>query len=233
MDAETLLACWEQGRRRHPLDRGLLLHALAAPDDDPDTLADRPLGERNAALLRLRQRLFGDALRSCVDCPQCGERLEFTLSAADLLAPLSARKVPSVPEIRVAGLVVRLPTTRDLASVVAEPDEGLAERRLLERVCAGNPDAADWPLRHDQIMQALDAADPCMDLAVDLNCPECSHQWSAAFDAPAFLWGEIEALARRLLDEVHTLACSYGWSEPEILGLSEVRRRAYLDRVLA
>ena len=91
MDAQTLLACWEHGRRRHPLDRALLLFAAAEPHVDPETLADRPLGERNAALLNLRRELFGDELRSCVDCPECGERLEFTLSANLLLARAPAR----------------------------------------------------------------------------------------------------------------------------------------------
>ncbi|HEU5135653.1 MAG TPA: hypothetical protein VFU13_10960, partial [Steroidobacteraceae bacterium] len=76
MDAHAIISCWEQGRRRHPLDRALLLHAAATPDADPETLADRTLGERNAALLRLRQSLFGDALKSCVECPECGEALE-------------------------------------------------------------------------------------------------------------------------------------------------------------
>jgi len=85
-DAHTLLDCWERGRTRHALDRALLLFAVAMPDEDPDTLADRSLGQRNAALLRLRQALFGDELRSCVDCPNCGDRLEFALNAAVLLA---------------------------------------------------------------------------------------------------------------------------------------------------
>ena len=51
MDAQSLIACWELGRRRHPLDRALLLYAAAEPEADPDTLADRTIGERNAALL--------------------------------------------------------------------------------------------------------------------------------------------------------------------------------------
>ena len=54
-----------------------------------------------------------------------------------------------------------------------------------------------------------------------------------AFDVPAYLWEELDVRARRLLDEVHALARSYGWAEREILALSEVRRNAYLDRVLA
>jgi hypothetical protein len=230
MDAEALLVCWERGKRRHPLDRALLLHAVAAPGEDPDALADRPLGERNAALLRLRQRLFGDELKSSVDCPECGERLEFALSAAALLAPFDARGTDAA-EICMAGL--RLPTTRDLASIAAEPDEANAARRLLERLRVGSESDTGGDLDHDRLLQALDEADPCMDLAIDLMCPACAHKWSAAFDAPGFLWEEIEACARRLLDEVHVLACSYGWDEAEILALSDVRRRAYLDRVLA
>jgi hypothetical protein len=39
--------------------------------------------------------------------------------------------------------------------------------------------------------------------------------------------------ARRFLDEVHVLARAYGWAEAEILRLSEARRSAYLQRVLA
>ncbi len=54
-----------------------------------------------------------------------------------------------------------------------------------------------------------------------------------AFDVGGFLWEEIDVRARRLLDEVHALARSYCWSERQILELSETRRRAYLERVLA
>ena len=39
--------------------------------------------------------------------------------------------------------------------------------------------------------------------------------------------------AVQLLDEVHQLATAYGWTEAEILALSDTRRAAYLDRVTA
>jgi hypothetical protein len=38
--------------------------------------------------------------------------------------------------------------------------------------------------------------------------------------------------AERCLDQVHTLARAYGWSEAQILALSPVRRACYLGRVL-
>jgi hypothetical protein len=234
MDAQSLLACWEHGRRRHAIDRALLLFAEAEPHADPQTLADRPLGQRNAALLRLRRALFGDAMKSCVACPACTESLEFTLSAASLLgrAPEHAGET-EIAGFMAAGRTLRLPTSRDLAVIAEEHDEQSAARRLLERLCAGSP-PTEWTDALDvEISRALDEADPCTDLALELVCPACEFAWSAPFDIGAFLWEEVDLRARRLLDEVHALAGSYGWSEQKILALSETRRRAYLDRVLA
>jgi hypothetical protein len=228
VDAQSLIACWELGRRRHPLDRALLLYAAAAPEENPDSLADRPLGRRNAALLELRRSLFGDALKSCVDCPECGERLEFTLSADVLLERAASH---ALTHAQLGAMRLRLPTTRDLASVAAETEETLAARKLLERLVDTLP--VESGFSDEELTRALDAADPCLDLTLDLSCPACNHAWSAPFDVPAYLWEEIDARARRLLDEVHALARTYCWSEEQILALSEVRRRAYLDRVLA
>src|SRR5690348_3468737 len=118
LDAHALLFAWERGRDRHPLDRALLLCSIAAPDGDPDILAEMPLGQRNAALLRLRESLFGDALESCTDCPQCGARLEFALSAA----ALRIARVADTAQVEVDGLRFRLPTTRDLVAIVGESD---------------------------------------------------------------------------------------------------------------
>jgi hypothetical protein len=228
MDAETLLSCWEHGRHRHALDRALLLYAIAAPAEDPESLADRTLGERNAALLRLRQSVFGDRLDSCVECPACSEALEFSLSAATLLARAATRPTRAT-DIEVSGQRVRLPTTRDLAAVARQETATPAAHELLLRLCASKPMVAT----PEEIARALDEADPCMDLSVELTCPSCSHGWAAAFDVPAFVWEEIEVRARGLLDEVHVLAHAYHWDEQHILALSETRRHAYLERVLS
>jgi len=230
MDAQTLIACWELGRRRHPLDRALLLYAAAEPEADPEALADRTIGERNAALLGLRSALFGDALKSCVDCPECAERLEFELSAGALMA--GARDdPPTASHVDVGGRRARLPTTRDLARIVDEPDASSAARRLWGHLLVA--DASDTRVPADEFANALDTADPRMDFSLALACPACAHRWSASLDVPAFLWQELDVRVRRLLDEVHVLARAYGWSEREILALGDARRQAYLDRVLA
>ncbi len=231
MNPHALLTCWECGRRRHTLDRALLLHAAAAPDDNPDALADRSVGERNAELLRFRRALFGDELQSCLECPTCGERLEFSLSAETLLA----RAPTGMTHIWVDGVRVRMPTTRDLARVAQEPDEAAAVHKLLERLVCEDAaiDSSRGPVSVDRLTRALDEADPCIDIAIDVMCPACAHGWNAPFDIVDFLWEEIDVRARRLLDEVHVLASAYGWTEEEILRLSDARRGAYLERALA
>jgi hypothetical protein len=230
MDPHTVLVCWERGRLRHPLDRALLLHAIAAPGEDPSTLADRPLGERNAALLRLHDALAGDELQSSVDCPECHERLEFTLSATAMCP--NAVTPPS--HVTVGDVLVRVPTTRDLASLVGATDPNHAADLLLKRlVPAATPAEMHPDSPHpDAVTRALDEADPCADLTVALTCPECAHAWDAALDIAAFVWEEIDVRARRFLDEVHVLAQAYGWTETEILRLSDARRSAYIGRVL-
>jgi hypothetical protein len=85
----------------------------------------------------------------------------------------------------------------------------------------------------EKVVAEMAAADPLADTELDLRCPACSAQWLAPFDVVGFLWGEIETWARRALRDVHTLARAYGWAEAEILALSPVRRRAYLDLVEA
>lgn len=227
----ALLSAWEQGRHCHPLDRGLLLYAVAAPEVEPDTLADQPLGQRNAALLRLRKELFGDLLSACLDCPSCGDKLEFTLTASHFLALAGA----SASSVELSGLRFRLPTTRDLARIARDKDAARAAeslvRLLLEADSGLDEQAAS--LLSPQLASALEQADPCLEFALNLQCPPCGHSWTSTLDIADFLWEEIDVHSRRLLDEVDVLARTYGWSEREILGLTEARRAAYLQRAIA
>jgi hypothetical protein len=51
------------------------------------------------------------------------------------------------------------------------------------------------------------------------------------FDVGSFVWTEFSVWAQKRLEEVHLLASAYGWSEAEILELSPVRRRYYVEAV--
>jgi hypothetical protein len=231
LTADSLLACWEHGRSRHPLDRALLLYAIAAPETDPGTLADQSLGQRNAALLRLRQAMFGDALSCCVDCPHCEERHEFELRVSTLL---EQQREP-IDRVEMDGLRFRVPTTRDLARVAHETEPAATAHKLLLALAEpGRPLKADEVERLiNPLAEALEDADPCIDFALDFSCSACGQSWTSSFDIAAHLWDEVDARSRRLLDEIHVLARVYGWTEREVLRLSDMRRQSYIERALA
>ena len=133
--------------------------------------------------------------------------------------------------IAVGGHIFRLPNSHDLASVAHEKDTDIAARRLLHACCVDQTDLSGVDI--DTVGERLAEADPLVETLVSLNCAECGNQWDEPLDIAAWLWEEMEARSRRLLLDVHTLATAYGWSEREILLLSEPRRALYLEMVQA
>lgn len=231
LSSDRLLSVWEQGVRRHPIDRGLLLFALAAPETPAAHLADLPLSRRNAALMAWYETSFGAHLAGWVDCPACGERMEFAADAADFPRPAEIDVAP----IEVDGLRFQRPTSRHLARLTDAADPDTAARQLL-LACAESPDSL--PQDEDalaamlvEVEQSMEAADPWADVTVAVRCPACGHEEAAVLDIANLLWEEVACRAQRLLDDVHVLARAYGWSEPEVLALSDARRAAYLERV--
>jgi hypothetical protein len=222
-----LLDLWERGSGLHPLDCALLALAAAEPGEPYHALADWPLGRRNAALVRLRRECFGSAFTGWVACPQCAQRLEFSFDAGMLLEQQSE----AAAHLTVDGRSFRAPTSRDLASVAAENDERAAAHKLLRLCCSQESEFTDEDL--EVIGELLAEHDPLAETLLDLNCAACDHRWQQPLDMAAWLWTEIEARARRLLHDVHTLAVAYGWTEREILALSEPRRAIYLEMVRA
>jgi hypothetical protein len=231
--APDVLALWEQGRARHPIDRALLLFAAACPELPADRLADLPLGQRNAALLRLRHCTFGPEVRAYIDCPGCCERMELALQVDMFLPP---ERDAHTGELETDGFRFRLPTSRDLSALLGHADAESAAAHLVERCCVARPDGAPPPPLHgllEKIEAGLEALDPGADIELSLVCESCAHAWAAPFDIAAVLWDEVDARARALLAAVHTLARAYGWSERDVLALGEQRRAAYLDMVTA
>jgi hypothetical protein len=226
-DNSQLLALWEHDERRHPLDRALLLYAFAAPETPSQALADAPLGTCNTALMRWHQEVFGTRLSVWADCPACGERMEFELDSTQL-PPM----MPAPAAVEVAGQRFRCPSSRDLAQIAGYTDVNQAANRLLQ-ACASSClrlPSDEHALRHlrEAVEDAIETADPWADLSVLFQCPACEHRDEACFDVARYVWEDIDARARHLLNDVHLLAQAYGWSEPQILALSDTRRAAYL-----
>jgi hypothetical protein len=132
----------------------------------------------------------------------------------------------------VDGRSFRLPTTRDLARAAGEADPQSAALRLLE-ACRLEEGEALSEDDLEAVGEKMAAADPLAETRLSLVCPNCGNQWEDTVDIAAFLWADIDARARRLLREVHTLGSAYGWTEREILSLSDRRRAVYLEMAQA
>lgn len=243
-----VLALWDEGAQRHPLDRSALLCARARSDLPAEAIVDLPLGEVTRSVLRLREATFGARIDSHVDCPFCGARLAVSVMTSDVLP---AQDVTAATEGAEGGAAddpgsdpgaamardvarthgLRPPTLRDLAAVadVADAEEGA--RRLLQRCMAASAPASLLDKDLAEIEAVFDALDPSADLGLQVDCTDCGKPVLATLDAGVVLWDEIEAQGRMLLRMVHVLAVAYGWTESEILALGPARRAAYLAMV--
>ena len=230
-----ILALWEQGLARHPLDRALLLYACARPDFPPSRIPDLPLGTINRALLRLRETCFGPHIIACIDCEHCAVRMEIALDTAQLLAatnmPGEFDNTPANFEI--SGLCFRVPCSRDLAAVSGESDINMAAAKLLQQCCLAHPQKMDASFADmlGEAEAAIESLDSAAGIDLSLSCGNCGHRWLTDFNIGSLLWDEFDVRARSLLADVHSLARAYGWTEAEILALSPQRRSAYLDLV--
>ncbi len=239
MSPAELLDVWEEGFSLPPDQKALTLLAAAFPEETADSLAQRSIGQRNAHLLALRERLFGTHFVSLSTCPECGEGLELNFQTADIRAAPPTRLAPEL-SIEAGGyeVLARLPNSLDLANLRGCKDAADAERRLVERCLlsarrAGQEESLEALPSEvvEKIVETMDQADPQANIQLSLNCTACGHRWLAGLDILAYVWGELDSWARRMLQEVHALASIYGWSERDILQMRPWRRQIYLEMI--
>jgi hypothetical protein len=230
---------WERGRQVTPGRR--VLEALAVVDggETVQSLARLTVGERDARLLELHERTFGEQLPILAKCPACAQELQAELESDDVR--IRANKSGLLGQFSRNGFSARLRTLDGVdfeAATAADTVEGaraeLMRRALLDCRGADGSEIAVEDLPEEFIAAAaakLSAADPQADVELALACPHCDHTWNAVFDIAEFFWTELQCYARRILREVHELAAAYGWSEGEILALTPARRAGYLELV--
>jgi hypothetical protein len=223
----------------------LLGRCIAGPDG-AEVASGLSIGDREALLLQLRRITLGDGMECVIGCHVCGERMELTLRASDLLLPpydaLEAAYELSLPtEEGTYEIRFRVPAATDLdrAARLARRDPAEGENELLRR-CVLHVERAGTDVTSETlppnvraaVAREMTARDPQAELGLDLRCPSCSAELSVVLDTATFLLQELEDKAERLLQEVHTLALRYHWSEADILAMSPQRRGRYLELVI-
>jgi len=229
-DAASLLDLWALGQGRSHGARAIMLLGEGA--------SGLSLGARDAALLRLRQRLFGETIAALADCPHCGARSEVSLSHGALEGEVArAGQAPGEFTLNEAGFALRCRPLRadDIPALEAARDparigETLLRRCVLEATRHGEaiPVSALPDRVREAVAEAVLAADPCAELLLDLSCTECDAAWQVPLEPAAFLWRELDSWALRTMQEVHRLAVAHGWSERDCLAIPPARRAVYL-----
>lgn len=241
-----VLAMWERGQGRHPIDQALAVLACAWPEQPPSQLADLSIGDRDSGLLDVYGQLFGRRFDAAARCGGCGETVAFAFAMDDVRAncgPAAEKSSPRRFRVDAFEVEYRLPSSRDLAALVARPPTSVtvaSARALIVERCVLAARSGETRVRTedlpptvvDALAAHMEASDPQADVTLSATCPACGHVWSLCFDVVTFVWSRIAARARQLLSEVHVLARAYGWREHDILDMGTARRRQYLEMVL-
>jgi hypothetical protein len=193
------------------------------------------MGDRQYLLLHLAKSLWGDGFWVSARCVRCAESFDLKLERSRL--PMK----PAGPGYPVASLTVgerqlrlRLPTGLDEMELCDAPDERLLEilvSRCLDSVDGRPATAADVAALDDAALARIDTAletlSPELGLNLSTHCLACGCEQVVAFDP----FGFDQLQGHSLLDEIHSLASHYHWSEADIVSLPRTRRRHYLQRI--
>jgi hypothetical protein len=221
------LALWEALASTSPVARGAaVLVALGAAEGLTDAVRMPLATAARAALGELRERA-GPEVQTVLPCPQCAAMLDVPLALDDLLA---VTEDPSgTHRVTVDGAVVRCPTTEDLLVALASGQPSVTLRERCVTWPAGVDATTLDPAVRDRVGAAAEELAGASALAVRLSCPDCGGEVTAEVDPVALLADRVSDEVRDLLGDVAELAAAFGWSETEVLQLSDARRRAYLD----
>jgi hypothetical protein len=219
------------------LDTRLALTLLAriayGADGAPLGAESLSVTDLDVLLLRLRQRLVGDAVRTAVTCPieTCGARFDMAFLISDYLEhhrPRAPKGVELLGEpgwfrLSRTGVAFRIPSAADQLEIAGEPDP---ERALVRRCIR----ATDLTARlRRPIEAAMEALAPSLSGELEGRCAECGTTVQVPFDPLRYTLRDWRALASFVYDDVHRIARSFHWSEAEILALPTHRRARYAE----
>lgn len=233
---QNLLEVCEWAEHEHPVNKALALLYAACPHTSWEELAALSIGQRDARLLELREKTFGNKLQGFAQCSHCGEHLEFAITTADIRVADTNNGIEPVIHYQGERIRFRLPDSVDLLAINQTDDPIQASIKLVRRCLisvgddAFNADGNDLP--QDMIIAIanhMSLCDPQAEVLLSLRCPACEREFQTLFDIHSFVWAEFVDLAKRLMRQVHWLARGYGWREADILGMSAWRRRYYQE----
>lgn len=233
---QSLLSVWEFGLNHSVLETNLVLLSYAYPSYDFDQIASFSIGERDARLLFIRKKLFGQILQNTSNCTACGQKIEWETSVDELeLQSINeeARLSPIDLNYKKRQISFRLPNSKDILELKDQDNMAIQEQQLI-RNCIVASTLTSKQIENipkdlkNKIVQKMEEIDPQANIVMNLSCPECENTWNANFDIVQYLWTELNDWAVQLMQDVYVLASNFGWAEQDILEMNRFRRGLYL-----
>jgi hypothetical protein len=209
-----------------------IVRRLAPPRDSSSDWNFLPYPDVDAALLAVRQRLYGDRILAEIRCDACGAWGDVSLSVDQYLSMNRPRPLGQT----VAGddgwwewkdVRFRVPTVSAVWNAVEKFGYGAGAAGTLLRYCAGG----DSPEVMARVSSVLKRVAPPLAGLIQGFCPQCGEPVRGWFDPGGFVIEELRARASIVFEHVHLLAQAYGWTEDLILALPSQRREIYAARI--
>lgn len=198
---------------------------------DGTTVRDLAVGDRQYLMRRLAVHLGMDRVWLSATCAHCESRYDLLVEQSVLPSkPVDGGPWEEAVTSR-GNVSVRALSGADQELIVNEPDDEAAELILLTRCTDGHSGAIEFSAFTDddiaRLEQAIESVSPEVTTTVTARCPECGESNEVLVDP----YLGVTLLRTDLLEEIHTMANAYHWSEADILELPVNRRRRYLDLI--
>ena len=194
---------------------------------DTASAAELCAADRTYILSRVALASGQSVLWQSGTCPDCGARADVAIKLDHLPCKPAGSNYPYA-DIEYNGETcrIRVPVSRDFGELETA-DEAERLHHLLQR-CAVGPLPATLDSGFIALTDAaLQAAAPEIPETASTACPDCTKAFDIIIDLAGFI---IKHLSDPLQD-VHSIASAYHWSEEQILSLSRKRRKFYIDLI--
>ncbi len=214
---------------------GAMIEKVGRENFKQEHAAGLCMADRQWLMLQLARHLNGDRAWLTSQCRSCSAPFDIPLKLSELPVKAAGKGFPRFHlSVQGCDVVLRVPEGMD-QEALSGIDDALATGFLLRRCVLtvnGKPPEAQWfdalsETSIADIESALEDASPTVTTALALNCPECGADQVVNINP----YGFFRTGMHGLLEEVHTLAWHYHWSEQEILSLTRQRRHAYLQLI--
>lgn len=227
-----------------PNRAALATHLLELCTVDPERLLpphhfiELSVGKRIECLLLLATGGRDQALSLVFTCQGCGEDLELELTHNEISdIQRDADRMETIGlELEGRRIEFRKPKGRDQelwAGAVFRDEQDAAVEMIGSLAMTPEYSPAIGTASLSEIDKAFDDADPLVNFSCQVSCGECDRLNGYRVDLMETALDLLSRIQTRLIHAIHTMASQYHWSEAEVLGVPEWRRRRYLRLIEA